>query len=52
MFNNSSVVVEDVEANSDQDVKVRRFENKEVLVLVLEHKLVDKWILLQSFECL
>lgn len=41
-----SVVIKDVKANSDDDVNVRWLEHQEVFVLVLEYKLVDKWIFL------
>ena len=46
----ASVVVQDVEADCDYDIQVGWFEDKEVFVLVLEHKLVDKRILLQLLQ--
>ena len=48
----ASVVIEDVEANCHDDVEDRRFEHEEVLVLVLEYKLVNEWILFQTLQLL
>lgn len=44
------VVVKDIETNSDHDVDVWRLEYQEVLVLVLEHKLIDEWIFLETLQ--
>lgn len=47
-----AIVVKDREANCDGDVQPGRLEDQEVFVLVLEHKLIDEWILLEALECL
>jgi len=46
----ATVVVEHVETDGDHDVEVGRLEDEEVLVLVLEHELVDERVFLEAFE--
>jgi len=43
---NLAIIVEDVEANCDDDVEVWWLKDQEVLVLILEDELVDEGILL------
>ena len=47
---NFSVVIKNVETDSDYNIDMRRLEDKEVFVLILKDKLVDKRILLQAFK--
>jgi len=46
----STVIVEDVEANSDDYVQMGWLKHQEVLVLILEDELVNKWVLFQAFQ--
>lgn len=48
----TSVIIENVETDGDDDVKMWRLEDKEILILILEHKLVDKRILFQTLQLL
>ena len=47
-----TIIIKDREANCDGDVQPGRLEDQEVFVLVLEHKLIDEWILFEALECL
>lgn len=47
-----AIIVKHREANCDGDVQPGGLEDQEVFVLVLEHKLIDEWILLEALECL
>jgi hypothetical protein len=42
----SPVVIKNIKAACNHNVKVWWLEHKEVLVLILEDELVDEWILL------
>ena len=48
----SSVVVQDIKADSNDNVQMRWLEHQEVFVLVLKYKLIDEWVLLQAIELL
>ena len=48
----SSVVVQDIKADSNDNVQMRWLEHQEVFVLVLKNKLIDEWVLLQAIELL
>ena len=48
----SPVIVKDVETNGDDDVQMGWLEHQEVLVLILEHKLVDEGVFLSGFKSL
>ena len=44
----TSVVIQNIETDGDNNIQVWRLEHKEILILILEHKLVDKRILFET----
>ena len=48
----TTIIVKHIKAYLDEDIQMRRLKDQEVLVLILEHKLVDEWILLQALQLL
>ena len=44
------IIIKNIKTDGNDDVQVWWLEHKEILILILKHKLVDERILLKSFQ--
>ena len=49
---NTSIIIEHIETDSDHNIQVWRFKHQKVLVLILEHELINEWVFLSGLQCL